>query len=366
MCAGQSVVVGVNDLATLAPDLAAQWDDPRAPDTFTAGSGYRAWWKCIQNPGHPRWTAAICGRAHGRGCPTCAGRNSAGERELAEYVQSLLPGVEIHRADRTVITPKEIDIFIPNMGIGIEYNGLYWHSEKCGKDRSYHVQKLHAARAAGVRLLTVWEDDWRDRREIVEGMIAARLGVWRGAKVYARQCTVVTVDRTVAKRFLDRTHLQGAVNGAYHQGLLSPEGELVAVLSTRRSGLTWTIERFATSCLVPGGFSKLLAGLRREIAAGGGGVAATFSDNDHSDGKLYADTGFTMVRETAPGYWYVNGGTRHHRRLYQINRFRRDPELIFREGLTERELAEVNGLVRVWGSGNRRWEVAVAPQVPTP
>lgn len=75
-CSGQKVLKGFNDLATVAPMVAADWDDernrPLAPDQVTAGTSRRVWWICSN--GHS-WQSSIASRAlNNRGCPYCSGK----------------------------------------------------------------------------------------------------------------------------------------------------------------------------------------------------------------------------------------------------------------------------------------------------
>lgn len=65
-------------------------------------------------------------------------------------------GTIIHN-DRTVIKPKEIDIYLPDLKIGIEYNGLYWHSIEHGTDKYSHRNKSLACRKLGIRLIHIFE-----------------------------------------------------------------------------------------------------------------------------------------------------------------------------------------------------------------
>jgi hypothetical protein len=73
-CAGVRILVGFNDLATLRPDLAAEWHPTNngdvLPTSVTRSSGKKAWW--IDSLGH-EWETNISGRANGSGCPFCAG-----------------------------------------------------------------------------------------------------------------------------------------------------------------------------------------------------------------------------------------------------------------------------------------------------
>jgi hypothetical protein len=73
ICAGKKVLAGFNDLATLCPDIAAQWhptkNDALKPSRVTVSSGRKVWWKCER--GH-EWSATVNNRTRGHGCPVCA------------------------------------------------------------------------------------------------------------------------------------------------------------------------------------------------------------------------------------------------------------------------------------------------------
>lgn len=59
--------------------------------------------------------------------------------------------------DRSIIKPKELDIYLPNKKLAIEYNGLYWHSINIVKDIHYHRNKSIACRKLGIRLIHIYE-----------------------------------------------------------------------------------------------------------------------------------------------------------------------------------------------------------------
>lgn len=86
VCTGKAVMSGENDLATLFPDIAAQWDTERngslRPDQITSFSNRKVWWRCTL--GH-EWQAIVAARAvENSGCPYCAGRRVlAGFNDLA-------------------------------------------------------------------------------------------------------------------------------------------------------------------------------------------------------------------------------------------------------------------------------------------
>lgn len=82
-CAGRKVLCGFNDLATVNPDIAAQWYTPLngnlTPQMVTAGSRKKVWWQCSE--GHV-WKAAVYSRTGKRksGCPVCAGKVKVTQR----------------------------------------------------------------------------------------------------------------------------------------------------------------------------------------------------------------------------------------------------------------------------------------------
>ena len=93
---------------------------------------------------------------------------SYSEKELSDFVKSL--GVEIIENDRTIISPKELDIYIPSKKLAIEFDGLYYHSELF-VNKNYHLDKTNECNKKGIDLIHVYEDDWVEHKESVKSMI---------------------------------------------------------------------------------------------------------------------------------------------------------------------------------------------------
>lgn len=272
------------------------------------------------------------------------------EKSVGEFIRGVYQG-EVQERVRSLIAPLEVDFYFPELRMAVEVNGLYWHSEKFGKDRNYHRRKYLACRAQGVQLVQVWEDDWYHRREVVESMLRHRLG-GSGPGIGARKTRVVSVDVSAAREFMDAFHIQGFVGATWHWGLEGPGG-LVAVLSVvGKTGGDIEIVRYATAQSVPGGFTKLLSQVEKEVHPMS---IKTFSDCEVSDGALYARSGFLVDGELPPDYSYVFSGRREHKFNFRKSRFQSNPNLLFEEGLTETQLAALNGINRVWDSGKVRW-----------
>jgi len=279
-------------------------------------------------------------------------QTSSLEHSIAGFIESL--GIEIVRNTRRVIAPKELDIYIPELSTAIEVHGLYWHTERY-LPKDYHLGKYFSYKEKGIRLIQIWEDDWNDRTEIVKRMLISKLGLDRGPSVGASRCIIDTVSKSESDIFLDENHIQGPTSATVRLGLRDKKTfELVALALFKRvadSDVDWDLARFATSTRVPGGFSKLLSAFRKTHH----GPIKTFADLTISDGGLYESTGWTLNKILPPDYCYLVGQSRVHKFRYRLDRFRSDPELYYEPGMTERELAAVNGLERIYDAGKARY-----------
>lgn len=354
VCSKRTTVTGINDLATLFPDIAAEWhpDNLVSVNEVSAGSNTKAQWRC-SGCGH-EWATQPNYRCYqGYGCPNCSLKGTSNaEQSLAEFVSGLVP---IMTNVRGLLgdTNYEVDIWIPSHNIGIEFNGLHWHQEKyVGRD--YHAEKSRLAEDNGITLFHIWEDQWRDNRTVVENVLQHKLGLSDQKTIGARQCTVATLTAAQVKAILEDNHLQGFTHATRHFGLIHDEVVAVMSIHKRKAG-EYELTRFASSTRVPGGFSKLLKHAIEWIREDGGGTIVTFSDNSYATGQVYQDAGFTLDRALKPDYSYVVNKTRQHKFLYRKKRFEKDPNLKFEPGLTERELAAYNSIPRIYDAGKKRW-----------
>jgi len=368
-CKGRKLLKGFNDLATVRPDLAKEWNREKnvlSPDEVTIRSGEQIWWKCAR--GH-EWRCSVTARAfqHYGGCVRCnaSSWSSKAENEIGDYVESLLPGVTVIRNDRLVLGTsthghgREIDVTVPSLHIGIEYNGLHWHSvDPVDGCRTYHYDKWLDAGKAGFKLLQIWEDDWLDRKPIVKDLLRAKLAPSTMTKTSARKMKVVFVGKDAAADFLDANHIQGKVSGCRYVMLVDENGQQACMAWRTKKGsmeLVRYASRLGTSCR--GGLGRCLkhAVMRDREEGRPVNEIVTFSDHCVSDGGVYSQLGFHDVCEIGPDYKYVVGKTRVHKFLYRISRFRNDPDLEYRQGMSEAELARLNGLDRIYDAGKTKW-----------
>ena len=136
VCQNRRIIKGINDLATLRPELKMEWDNEknvRSPEEYSCGSRAVVWWKCKK--GH-RWKAAISDRNRGNSCPKCAEerRVSFPEKAVLYYVEKVFTDVKANYKPEW-LGLQELDIYIPEYKIAIEYDGIYGHSKLSGNKR---------------------------------------------------------------------------------------------------------------------------------------------------------------------------------------------------------------------------------------
>ncbi len=273
---------------------------------------------------------------------------SVGERQVAEFIQSL---VECKTNVRDILpSQQELDIYIPSLNIAIEYCGLYWHSDKF-KDPNYHYNKLIECNLVGIRLITIFSDEWSNQRQQVENKLKMVLNLCNQQRIYARQCEIGEVSHQAKQSFFNANHIQqdgpcSIQYGLYHNDLLVACVGLIAKSNDR-----FIINRYATSCHVIGGFSKLLHHIKKTL---NWKIIETFADHRWSDGKLYQLTGFTNQYKLRPDYSWTNGTTRWHK-----FGFRRSLLLSkldsFNCQLSEQENCKAAGLLRIFDCGKTKY-----------
>lgn len=393
LCSKSKLEIGKNDCKTLNPYAFKYWDYEKnkdRPENVYYKSHKKYWFKCgkghsFKRSAYAMYRSYLVDKNGGKsynGCIICSERklpekcqegiNDIGtlypellkrwDYELNDqnkkYISDFIKGLGLNVIEEyTLPNGKSVDIYIPDKKIAFDYNGLYWHSEHKGRDKWYHLNKINYCKKIGFRLYYIWEDDYTKNKERVLNWVKEKLGKSNDKKVNARECEVGYVSRKEAENFLNTYHIQEYSTMSTSIGLYS-EGTLVAVLSysvdtTDRNIIN--IKRYCTSCNVRGGFSKLLKKLEDYCTKAGYKGIITFSDNSISDGDLYKKTGFKVIKEVEPTYSYLVKGSREHKFNYRKKRFKEDNSLVYKEGLSEKELADLNKLYRIYDSGKLKW-----------
>jgi hypothetical protein len=358
-CAG-SVLLPENSLAARFPELAEEWSKANAqtPSEVLPFSHQKALWRC--RSGH-EWEAYTHNRiTQYTGCPICSQGVSAPQLEIVEYIRSLVPSSKVIVSDRKELGDGlELDVWVPEFKFAIEYQGLYWHSFGAPKPKTGSaVRKYQRCHGLGIKLFTVFADEWEEKRPILESMWKHRLGLPPSKKVHARECDVIVVeDPESAKSFFGENHLDGHTNSSLVYGLVF-EGESVGMVSLRRH-FTGELEvarlAFKLGYHVVGGAGRLVSRLPRPLVS--------FSNNRVGSGDVYRSLGFKEITQShGPGYFYTDYRKRYNRfRCRRIN----DPEVLKlyptadlqnAAGLqAEKILGIKRPLYRIEDCGHRKW-----------
>jgi len=293
----------------------------------------------------------------GHGCPRCAVSGpSAGQVELFDLVRSVRPDAVLNY--RYGPGRKELDVFVPGLMLGFEYDGLPWHSSWAAMDPLNIWRKHQEARAQGIRVVSIFSDEWDNNRPVIEKTVRHLLGA--SPRLSARQTRVVLVPADEAATFLADNHAQAGASGCDHLGL-EHSGTLVAVMSfssvnSRRGhqvDSSAELRRFATTCSVVGGASKLFKAFLRNCPQVTRVVS--YSDNRMFDGRLYEKLGFSRELVGRPDYYYVRNPFLSRYRKSNFTRARLAELPGFDPALTERENMTRMGWYRLYDCGKTRW-----------
>jgi hypothetical protein len=231
---------------------------------------------------------------------------SGKEIMLFNYIKSVYNGETIQNYR---LENKEIDIFLPEFNLGIEFNGIYYHSDLF-KGKNYHYDKTKFFENNGIRIIHVWEDDWEYKEDLIKSMLNYKINLIEN-KIYARNCEVKLIeDNDIIRNFLNENHIQGYVNSTYKIGLFHNEN-LVSLMTFKKEKESFLLNRFCNIKYhsVIGSASKLLKYFTYNISD----KIFTFSDNSYSDGKLYENLGFEKIYDIKPDYKYIVGNFRSHK-----------------------------------------------------
>jgi hypothetical protein len=289
-------------------------------------------------------------------CTECNPKNKPiKENELYDFISDNYDG-EIVKNQRKLIS-NELDIYLPDLKLAFEFNGLYWHSDLY-KSRNYHLNKTKECELNNVQLIHIWEDDWRYKRDIIKSIIINKLG--KSISIYARKTKVkVVTNNNLVRDFLKENHLQGFVGSSVKLGLFYNDelvsimtfGKLRKSLGQKSKTGTYELLRFCSKLnySVVGGASKLLEYFNNNYQPI---ELISYSDSSRSSGDLYEKMGFKLSHETVSNYYWVVDGIRKHRFNYRKDKLIKDGQ---DSNKTETEIMYEKGYYRVFDSGSKKW-----------
>lgn len=287
-------------------------------------------------------------------CPACRETfgGSRQQRDIYDFIKSVLPNEVIIQNDRTTIYPLELDIFIPAKKLAIEFHGLYWHSyarKESKQEKFAHFEKYKLCAEQDVKLIQIFEHEWCESADLVKSRLKSALGV--DARIYARSCELIELQNKECNDYLDANHIQGSCQASVKLGLKSND-RLVAVMTLAKprfsKNFEWEIVRYCSTGTVVGGASKLLSFFKKKYTPNS---IVSYADLRWSNGNLYRSLGFKLERISSPNYFYFKGRIRYSRYAFQKSNIQKVLP-IFDLSKTEHENAFANGYRRCWDAGN--------------
>ena len=276
-------------------------------------------------------------------------KESTLEYEIREFLD--FNSIPYHANDRTIISPKELDIVIPGKQLAIEINGDYHHSDLY-KDKFFHQHKVLKSREKGIKLIHMYGHQFFDERlkKIMLEKILYMNGIV-SETIYARKCTIAQITNSEAKELVDTHHIQGSRNANLVYGLYH-NNELVCVLSLgNKKNNEFEIIRYASKVRVIGGFTKLLSHFKKNNHWT---KIWTYASLDYGHGDMYSSAGFEFIKYTDPNYFYVKNNIRYSRQQFMKHKLK-DKLEIYDDELTEKQLMDLNGYLRVYDSGSAQY-----------
>lgn len=168
------------------------------------------------------------------------------------------------RFNVNILDRKEIDIYIPNRNLGIEYNGSLWHNGN-NHPRNYHREKTELANRKGIDLIHIFDYQWLYNFDVVEDVIKHRIGMTE-TKIGARKCQIKIVGTEVFNEFVE-------TNSLYHTkpvgkqviGLIYGEELMMGASYIQHGDEVEILEiQGKIDLCVQGGVSRLLKAIERE------------------------------------------------------------------------------------------------------
>lgn len=293
---------------------------------------------------------------NGHGCPKCGRLISKNEDEIAQFIINIVGENNVERHNRSILNGKEIDIYIPKLKIGVEYNGLIWHSEKNGKDRYYHLEKTINCNKNGVRLIQIFEDEYNEHKDIVLSKIKHILKLDNSPKIYGRKTIIKVITKEIAKDFLEKNHIQGYGKSTISLGAYYAD-KLISVMTFEKIKEEWILNRFASdiqyNCIGVGG--KLINYFKEHYSPE---VIKSFADRRWTDSEnnIYLKLGFSLDKVLRPEYRYINL-KKPDKRIHKFNCRKNilHKQYSFPMSMTEKEMVEKLNLTKVYDCGLFRY-----------
>lgn len=275
----------------------------------------------------------------------CSSKISSSQIDIANFIKSFGVGV----VSEYKIDGLKYDIFVPDVNLLIEYNGLKCHSMPESKKRD--IFKYQNALNNDFDYIMIFGDEWLRNKQKVKNYLINRLCLGRPKSVRPSKCSINNINSDLVNEFYEKFHYIGAVKAKINYGVFF-DGRLIACVSfkrpTRQSKYDYELIRMASDpeFRIHGIWSKII---KQFLSNNECSSIVSFSDNRLFSGKVYEKIGFKFDGEIRPDYYWVKGNRRFHKSGLRKKDYEKT------SGFTEYQLRESQGYSRIWDLGKKRW-----------
>lgn len=313
-------------------------------------------------------SASNLGNGHTMSCGNCGFGSSMGEQTIRDFIKELSPNIKIEKVK--ILGGKEIDIYLPEYKLGIEYNGSAYHASINGvysnKPKDYHQQKFLLAKEKGIHLINIFDVDWiKNENKIkmyIEDLLKDKINI------SARDCEIRYVDLGEAVEFVDKYNLKGSCKRYMKINIgLFYSGELISLVSfcnlRMRSSVVGEFELYRYvvkhGYIVVGGADKLFSEFIKKFNPI---YIRGYSDNDYFLGGIYIKLGFEYKGQVTPNYYWLYKNNELMQEDCMVRRLKVYYPDLYKESVEsqvknkEDYIMTKLGAKKIFRSGSTKWE----------
>lgn len=273
---------------------------------------------------------------------------SIAEKEIRDYINQYY---KTENNTKKYLDGKEIDIYIPELKLGIEFNGNFYHNEY-GKDKFYHQNKSLLSETNGIFLYHIFEYEWLSNKDRIINQLNNLLHINK-TKIYGRKCIIKEVSNNEKTKFLELNHMQGNDTSSVKLGLYY-NNELVSLMTFTKPRFNkkyeWELSRFCSKAgtNVIGGASKLI---KYFIEKYNPNNIISYSNIAHTRGNIYRMLGFNLDSIAEPNYVWIN-----HSNV--LSRYQCQKHKLLQQGYignSEVDIMHQRDYYRIYDCGNKVW-----------
>lgn len=282
------------------------------------------------------------------------------ETEIIRYIKEVKPGIEVVTHNRSILNGNELDIYLPEYKLAIEFNGTYWHSS-IQKPINYHQNKTALCAQKHIRLIHIFEHEWNDDRQnkIIKNMLRMKLDPSKNRVIPANKCKIQNVSVEDSKEFVNKYHLQGYSNSSIRYGIYFND-KLLGILTFGKPRFNkefdYELIRIAWKfdVVVIGGIERLF---HKFIVDYNPESIISYCDISKFIGEVYYKLGFktSSKEKTRPNYVWVNTSSNEVLTRYQTMKQSLIDKGLGKFGDTEDEIMLALGYFKIYDCGNLRF-----------